>query len=197
MINTEAKLANSLMQYEHHAESSHHGSVTRRSFLQRDKEECHDRMMKNYFIKHLRFPAHHFRMRFRMRIELFESVLNAVVSNDHYFARKIDVVGRQSRHNKPTIVLEDVASYDIWIWHAFFSVPGSNNDINSSPLFDDVVNGWAPEFQYKINGNRYELGYYITYDKYIEIEEDSDKAIVRDVEYLTKTTYETLQDRVT
>ena len=25
----------------------------------------------------------------------------------------------KSRHNKPTIVLEVVASYDTWIWHAF------------------------------------------------------------------------------
>ncbi|CAN6683086.1 unnamed protein product [Malus baccata var. baccata] len=39
MINVEAELANSLMQYEHHAESSHRGSITRRSFVQRDKEE--------------------------------------------------------------------------------------------------------------------------------------------------------------
>ncbi|KAM2388295.1 hypothetical protein ACFXTH_037759 [Malus domestica] len=112
MINTEAELANSLMQYEHHAESSHRGSVTRRLFLQRDREECHDRMMKNYFIKHLRFPAHHFRMQFRMRIELFESVLNAVVSHDHYFARKIDVVGRQSLspHQKLTSAFRMLAN---------------------------------------------------------------------------------------
>ncbi|KAI5344669.1 hypothetical protein L3X38_012546 [Prunus dulcis] len=32
--------------------------------------------------------------------------------------------------HKPTIVLEAVASYDTWIWHAFFGVAGSNNDIN-------------------------------------------------------------------
>ncbi|TQE01946.1 hypothetical protein C1H46_012444 [Malus baccata] len=47
-------------------------------------------------------------------------------------------------HNKSTIVLEAVASYDTWIWHAFFGAIGSNNDINvlwSSPLFDNVVNG--------------------------------------------------------
>ena len=32
--------------------------------------------------------------------------------------------------HRPTIVLEVVASYDLWIWHAFFSMPRSNNDIN-------------------------------------------------------------------
>ncbi|XP_068340254.1 uncharacterized protein [Pyrus communis] len=58
-----------------------------------------------------------------------------------------------------------MASYDTWIWHAFFSASGSNNDINvlwSSPLFDDVVNGWAPEWRYKVNGKRHELGYHLT-----------------------------------
>ena len=29
-----------------------------------------------------------------------------------------------------TIILEVVASQDLWIWHAFFGLPGSLNDIN-------------------------------------------------------------------
>ncbi|XP_048420795.1 uncharacterized protein LOC125468667 [Pyrus x bretschneideri] len=245
MINAEVELANSLMQHEHHAESSYHGSVMGHSFVQRDREQCHDRMMKDYFIECLRFPAHDFFRQFRMRRELFESILNAVVNHDHYFARKIDAIGQQSLpahqkltsafwmlangcstdstdeycqltettaiknlkhlcgaiqaiygatylrktnhedlkrllltadkkgfpgmignldcmhwewkncptawagqfkglHNKPTIVLKALASYDTWIWYAFFGTSGSNNNINvlwSSPLFDDVVNG--------------------------------------------------------
>lgn len=31
---------------------------------------------------------------------------------------------------EPTIILEAVASKDLWIWHAFFGLPGSHNDIN-------------------------------------------------------------------
>ncbi|CAL8152183.1 unnamed protein product [Prunus armeniaca] len=57
---------------------------------------------------------------------------------------------------KPTVVLEAVASYDTWIWHAFFGVAGSNNDINvlaRSPLFNDVENGVSPHIQYVVNGN--------------------------------------------
>ena len=84
------------MQYEHYVESTYRGSVTGRSFVQRDREECHDRMMKDYFIERQRFLAHDFRRWFRMRRELFDSILNAIVNHDHYFARKIDVVGRQS-----------------------------------------------------------------------------------------------------
>jgi hypothetical protein len=30
----------------------------------------------------------------------------------------------------PIIVLEAVTDYDTWIWHAFFGMPGSCNDIN-------------------------------------------------------------------
>ena len=32
--------------------------------------------------------------------------------------------------HEPKIILEAVASYDLWIWHAFFGLPGSHNDIN-------------------------------------------------------------------
>ena len=31
---------------------------------------------------------------------------------------------------KPTIILEAVATQDLRIWHAFFGLPGSHNDIN-------------------------------------------------------------------
>ncbi|KAM2179482.1 hypothetical protein FF2_032376 [Malus domestica] len=53
-------------------------------------------MMKDYFIERPRYPPHDFWRRVRMRRELFESILNAIVNHDHYFARKINVVGRQS-----------------------------------------------------------------------------------------------------
>jgi hypothetical protein len=39
---------------------------------------------------------------------------------------------------EPIIILEAVASQDLWIWHAFFGMPGSLNDINvldRSPIF--------------------------------------------------------------
>ncbi|KAL0706934.1 hypothetical protein Bca4012_073360 [Brassica carinata] len=44
---------------------------------------------------------------------------------------------------KPTIVLEAVASYDLWIWHAFFGAP-------------------APEVNFYVNGREYHLAYYLT-----------------------------------
>ncbi|XP_070668863.1 uncharacterized protein [Malus domestica] len=75
-------------------------------------KKCHDRMMKEYFIECPRFPAYDFRRRFQMKRKLFESILNAIVNHDHYFARKIDVVGRQSLspHQKLTSAFRMLAN---------------------------------------------------------------------------------------
>ncbi|KAG2244749.1 hypothetical protein Bca52824_093402 [Brassica carinata] len=66
---------------------------------------------------------------------------------------------------KPTIVLEAVASKDLWIWHAFFGAPGTMNDLNTldrSPVFDDIINGVAPQVNYYVNETEYHLAYYLT-----------------------------------
>ncbi|XP_022020275.1 uncharacterized protein LOC110920372 [Helianthus annuus] len=47
-------------------------------------------------------------------------------------------------HGHPTLILEAVASQDLWIWHSFFGLPGSLNNLNvlyQSAIFSDVVNG--------------------------------------------------------
>ncbi|CAL1411095.1 unnamed protein product [Linum trigynum] len=73
--------------------------------------------------------------------------------------------GQYLGHNhKPTIILEAVASYNTWIWHAFFGVPGSNNDINvlgMSPVFDRILNGSAPRARFEVNGHTYDQCYYL------------------------------------
>nr|GEW75016.1 hypothetical protein [Tanacetum cinerariifolium] len=48
----------------------------------------------------------------------------------------------------PFILLEADASQDLWIWHAFFGVAGSNNDVNvlrQSPVLNDLKVGKALE----------------------------------------------------
>ena len=65
--------------------------------------------------------------------------------------------------HEPTIILEVVASYDVWIWHAFFGLPGSHNDINvleHSSVFKELAEGRAPKVNYSINGNDYSMGVY-------------------------------------
>jgi hypothetical protein len=67
-------------------------------------------------------------------------------------------------HGKPTIMLEAVASQDLWIWHAFFGVAGSNNDINvlnQSDVFASVLEGQSPNVQYTVNTTQYNMGYYL------------------------------------
>ena len=64
----------------------------------------------------------------------------------------------------PTMILEAVVSHDLWIWHAFFGMPGLLNDINvlrRSPLFDRLTSGTAPQLEYTVNGNKHTMGYYL------------------------------------
>ncbi|XP_071718449.1 uncharacterized protein [Rutidosis leptorrhynchoides] len=61
-------------------------------------------------------------------------------------------------------MLEAVASHDMWIWHAFFGMTGSNNNINvlnNSPLFDALKNGSVPPASFTVNGHHYTKGYYL------------------------------------
>lgn len=70
----------------------------------------------------------------------------------------------RGHEGKFTIMLEVVAMQDLRIWHAYFGLPGSHNDINvlhRSPVFDDVANGRAPDVHFTVNGHDYDLGYYL------------------------------------
>ncbi|XP_042016148.1 uncharacterized protein LOC121764151, partial [Salvia splendens] len=70
--------------------------------------------------------------------------------------------GHKGTH--PTIVLEVVADCRLWIWHAYFGVAGSNNDLNvlnESPLFNDLCAGRAPNVEFTANHRRYSMGYYL------------------------------------
>nr|GEU66726.1 hypothetical protein [Tanacetum cinerariifolium] len=72
----------------------------------------------------------------------------------------------------PFILLEVVVSHDLWIWHAFFGVVGSNNDINvlhQSPLFNDPKTGQAPNIPFVANDVTYIWGYYLVDGIYPEL----------------------------
>ncbi|XP_071729396.1 protein ALP1-like [Rutidosis leptorrhynchoides] len=64
----------------------------------------------------------------------------------------------------PSVMLEAVASQDLWICHAFFGMAGSNNDINvlnMSSLFNTIKDVSAPPSPFEVNGHHYERGYYL------------------------------------
>ncbi|XP_071688308.1 protein ALP1-like [Rutidosis leptorrhynchoides] len=76
----------------------------------------------------------------------------------------IDCQYTRGDHGHPTIILEAVASYDMWIWHAFFGMAGSNNDINvlnHSPLFDSLRKDRVAPLPFEVNENHYPFGYYL------------------------------------
>ena len=79
------------------------------------------------------------------------------------------------KEKEPTVVLEAVATHGLWLWHAFFGLPGTLNDINIldwSPLFQKAQDGTAPVVSYNVNGNTYNLPYYLTdaiYPKYLTL----------------------------
>ncbi|XP_021996041.1 uncharacterized protein LOC110893233 [Helianthus annuus] len=67
-------------------------------------------------------------------------------------------------HGHPTIVLEAVASQDLWIWHAFSGVPGSLNDFNAIyqlEIFNDVITGTGPDTSFTVSGVEYRHSYYL------------------------------------
>jgi hypothetical protein len=68
------------------------------------------------------------------------------------------------RGKHPTMILEAVASYDLWIWHAYFGMPDSCNNINGllrSNLFDSHMTGESPLVTFSVNGHMYNMGYYL------------------------------------
>jgi hypothetical protein len=73
--------------------------------------------------------------------------------------------GQFKGHKKDsTIILEAVADYETWIWHAFFGMPGSCNDINvlqRSPLMNKIALGETPPVEFEANGRTYKYGYFL------------------------------------
>ncbi|XP_021858218.1 uncharacterized protein [Spinacia oleracea] len=70
----------------------------------------------------------------------------------------------QGRSGNSSLILEAVADKDLWIWHSFFGIPCSCNDLNvlyRSLLFGDVLQGKAPPINFQVNGNEYNMGYYL------------------------------------
>ncbi|XP_070679948.1 uncharacterized protein [Malus domestica] len=117
--------------------------------------------------------------RFRMRRELFESILNAFVNHDHYFARKIDVTGRQglSPHQKlisAFCMLANKCSTDSTDEYCRLvkstAIENLKHFCKAVEAIYEATYLRRPNREdlkrllskYKVNGNRYKLGYYLT-----------------------------------
>ena len=72
----------------------------------------------------------------------------------------------QDKNKNMSIILEAVCDYRLWIWHAFFGIPGGNNDLNvldRSPLVRNILTGNANGLGFWVNGNWYDK-YYLLAD---------------------------------
>ncbi|KAI5317946.1 hypothetical protein L3X38_037653 [Prunus dulcis] len=74
-----------------------------------------------------------------------------------------------NRKGQKSIILEAVVGFDTRVWHAFFGVAGSQNDLNvlcQPPVFNDVLRGEALNITYEINNTVYQNVYYLANDIY-------------------------------
>lgn len=75
----------------------------------------------------------------------------------------------QSDNKAPSMMLEVVVSQDLWIWHAYFSVDGGNNDLNviyQSPLLNDELLGKYKKCSFVLNEEKYKHGDFIVDEIY-------------------------------
>ncbi|XP_024199994.1 uncharacterized protein LOC112203230 [Rosa chinensis] len=118
---------------------------------ERFRESRRKNMMEDYFVECPVFSEEVFRTLYRMSHNVFNRISSDLCRYDQYFVQKSDAAKKVGLENTadekrvPTIILEAVASYDTWIWHAFFGMPGSCNDLNvlaKSLLFDELTAGY-------------------------------------------------------
>ncbi|XP_063944669.1 uncharacterized protein LOC108212054 [Daucus carota subsp. sativus] len=73
--------------------SYHGGSTMNHRVIDRNREEGHARLYRDYFSDTPTYTDTQFRRRFRMRRSLFMRIEEAVTANDNYFTQRTDAVG--------------------------------------------------------------------------------------------------------
>nr|GEZ35339.1 protein ALP1-like [Tanacetum cinerariifolium] len=125
-----------------------------RNHIVRDRYGAHDRLVHAYFAKKPFYNDYLFRI-----IDCTKWL--SAQCPQAYRAQ----FSRGDSGSVPFILLEAVASQDLWIWHAFFGVARSNNDVNvlhQSTVLNDLKVGKAPEVPFVANDVNYKWGYYLT-----------------------------------
>ncbi|OAD74608.1 hypothetical protein PHYBLDRAFT_168010 [Phycomyces blakesleeanus NRRL 1555(-)] len=95
----------------------------------------------------------------------YQNTINLNVDSDveeyEHFLNNPDYTGRK---HEPTLILEAVSSQDLRLWHSYFGLHGSLNDINvldQSDVFQEITEGTASVVHYNIGGKTYDMGYYL------------------------------------
>ncbi|GJW81838.1 ALP1-like protein [Tanacetum coccineum] len=119
-----------------------------RTPVERDRYGAHDRLVMAYFSEHPQYDEATFRDHFRMSRRLFTKIVHEANCLVAYIAQ----FSKGDNGPNPFILLEAIASNDLWILHAFFGVSGMNNDVNvlrQYPIFNDLKSGRAPDTKHE------------------------------------------------
>ena len=72
----------------------------------------------------------------------------------------------RNKDKEITNILEAIATHDTWIWHAFFGMPGSCNDLNvldNSPFIANLMRGdFVGKHEYVLKGTMRDWIYILT-----------------------------------
>ncbi|XP_050891427.1 uncharacterized protein LOC127096941 [Lathyrus oleraceus] len=157
----------------------------RRTTVDRGREEGHNRLFNDYFSENPVYTDVQFRRRFRMHRHVFLQIVDSLGNHDEYFQMRVDATGKMglSPLQKCTSSIQRFVKGVNVVFGAEYlrkpnntdvehllqmgesrGFPGSNNDINvlnQSNVFNDILEGRAPNVQYTINGTPYNMGYYL------------------------------------
>ena len=69
------------------------------------------------------------------------------------------------------MILEAIVDHSLSIWHAFFGLPGGNNNVNvldRSPLIANLLVGDGRDMTFEVNGHIYNRYYLLTDGIYLQ-----------------------------
>ncbi|XP_019094532.1 PREDICTED: uncharacterized protein LOC109129939 [Camelina sativa] len=156
----------------------------KRIFIPRNREEGHNNLWNDYFSDTPTYPDYLFRRRFRMHRPLFMRIVQRLSTEVEYFRQSQDATGRASLSpiQKCTAAIRQLAygtssdTVDEYVriggstarkclhdfTAAIIQLFGDEYLRHRSNVFDDILNGKAPEVNYFVNGREYNLAYYLT-----------------------------------
>ena len=119
---------------------------------------------------HIRQPTRaDFKHRLAINVQYGFSGMFASLDCMHYQWKNCPVAWQGDfgdRDGNNSIILEAIADQSLHIWHMFFGIPGSNNDVNvldQSPLIHNMLTSETSDMTFEVNGQEYKR-YYLLAD---------------------------------